>query len=314
MRMSHQIYTLFVKVIALGFLGFFVANVQAENVVRKVDMQATASTKSDTRGLLYEIKSGDNVAYLFGSIHIAKADFYPMSPKVEEAYLQADTVAVEADTSDPASAQAFMPKLMYTAPDKLEKHLTPATWANFKTLFGPGAEQMQSLKPFMITSMIAIQMGMQMGFDPLQGIDLHFINRSKKDKKYLVELESLDFQANIVGGLNDEESDALISSLIESMKKREMMQEFQHIVDSWNAADADAIAKVFVTSANKDPASKRMMKMLMDDRNEGMVAKINDMMKAGKKLFVVVGAGHLAGEKSVVDLLKKQGLDVKQIR
>jgi uncharacterized protein YbaP (TraB family) len=314
MRMFHQIYTLFVKVIALGFLGFFVANVQAGNLVRKVDMQATASTKSDTRGLLYEIKSGDNVAYLFGSIHIAKADFYPMSPKVEAAYLQADTVAVEADTSDPASAQAFMPKLMYTAPDKLEKHLTPATWANFKTLFGPGAEQMQSLKPFMITSMIAIQMGMQMGFDPLQGIDLHFINRSKKDKKSLVELESLDFQANIVGSLNDEESDALISSLIESMKKREMMQEFQHIVDSWNAADAEAIAKIFVTSANKDPASKRMMKMLMDDRNEGMVAKINDMMKAGKKLFVVVGAGHLAGEKSVVDLLKKQGLDVKQIR
>jgi uncharacterized protein YbaP (TraB family) len=311
--MFHQIYTLFVKMIALGLLGFFVANAQAENVVGKVELQATASTKSDTRGLLYEIKSGDKVAYLFGSIHIAKADFYPMSPKVEAAYQQADTVAVEADTSDPAAAQAFMPKLMYTAPDKLEKHLTPATWANFKTLFGPGAEQMQSLKPFMITSMIAIQMGMQMGFDPSHGIDVHFINRSKTDKKSLVELESLDFQANIVGGLNDEESDALISSLIESMKKREMMQEFQNIVDSWNAADADAIAKVFVASANKDPASKRIMKMLMDDRNEGMVAKINDMMKAGKKLFVVVGAGHLAGEKSV-DLLKKQGLDVKQIR
>ena len=52
----------------------------------------------------------------------------------------------------------------------------------------------------------------------------------------------------------------------------------------------------------------------MDDRNEGMVTKINDMMKAGEKLFVVVGAGHLAGEKSVVDLLKKQGLEVTQIR
>ena len=57
-----------------------------------------------------------------------------------------------------------------------------------------------------------------------------------------------------------------------------------------------------------------MMKMLMDDRNEGMVTKINSMMTSGKKLFVVVGAGHLAGEKSVVDLLKKQGLEVKQIR
>jgi uncharacterized protein YbaP (TraB family) len=45
-----------------------------------------------------------------------------------------------------------------------------------------------------------------------------------------------------------------------------------------------------------------------------MVNKINQMMKEDKKLFVVVGAGHLAGEKSVVDLLKKQGLEVQQIR
>ena len=138
--------------------------------------------------------------------------------------------------------------------------------------------------------------------------------RSKTDKKTLVELESLDFQADIIGGLNDEESDALISSLIDGMKKGEMMKEFQNIVTSWNDADTIAIAKVFEESANKNVGSKRIMKMLMDDRNEGMVAKINDMMKAGKKLFVVVGAGHLAGKKSVVDLLKKQGLEVTQIR
>ncbi|MFZ6817087.1 TraB/GumN family protein [Undibacterium sp. Ji22W] len=275
---------------------------------------SVASKESATRGLLFEIKSGDKTAYLFGSIHIAKADFYPMSPKVEKAYQFADTVAIEADTTDVAAAQAIMPKLMYVAPDKLENHLTPTTWSNFQGVFGPGSAQMQTLKPFMITSAIAVQVGMQMGFDPAQGIDMHFIQRAKTDKKSLVELESLGFQADIVSNLTDEESDSLISSLLESIKKREMAKELEGIVASWKAADTEALAKLFTDSANKDPASKRLMKMLMDDRNEGMAAKIQSMMAAGKKLMVVIGAGHLAGEKSVVDLLRKQGMTVTQIR
>jgi uncharacterized protein YbaP (TraB family) len=305
------------KFLVMSFLGLFAflsSASHAEARVPKNDTKAADATVSATRGLLFEIKSGKNVAYLFGSIHIAKADFYPMSPKVEAAYLQADTVAIEADTSDAQAMQAMMPKLSYVAPDKLENHVTAATWNNMKSVFGPAIEQMQGYKPFVVTSGLAMQVGMQMGYDPKQGIDLHFINRAKTDKKSLVELESVDFQASILGGLSDEDGDALLSSTIESLKNREFFKDLTNIETAWKAADADGIAKLFVDAANKDAASKKMMKMLMDDRNEGMVTKINSMMTSGKKLFVVVGAGHLAGEKSVVDLLKKQGLEVKQIR
>jgi uncharacterized protein YbaP (TraB family) len=305
------------KFLVMSFLGLFAflsSAAHAETRATTNDAKAVDASASPTRGLLFEIKSGKNIAYLFGSIHIAKSDFYPMSPKVEAAYLQADTVAIEADTSDAQAVQAMMPKLSYAAPDKLENHITPATWNSMKSVFGPAAEQMQGFKPFVVTSALAMQVGMQMGYDAKQGIDLHFINRAKTDKKSLVELESLDFQASVLGGLSDEEGDALLASTIDSLKKGEFFKELTTIETAWKAADADGIAKLFVDAANKDAASKKMMKMLMDDRNEGMVTKINSMMTSGKKLFVVVGAGHLAGEKSVVDLLKKQGLEVKQIR
>lgn len=307
----------FIVMSVLGLFAFLSSVAQAETAVTANATNATndvKATEAATRGLLFEIKSGKNTAYLFGSIHIAKADFYPMSPKVEAAYLQADTVAIEADTSDAQAVQAMMPKLSYAAPDKLENHITATTWNSMKSVFGPAAEQMQGFKPFVVTSALAMQVGMQMGYDPKQGIDLHFINRAKTDKKSLVELESLDFQASVLGGLSDEEGDALLSSAIDSLKNGEFLKELDGIVSSWKAADAEAIAKLFVDAASKDAASKKMMKMLMDDRNEGMVTKINSMMTSGKKLFVVVGAGHLAGEKSVVDLLRKQGLEVKQIR
>lgn len=315
MGMLYQQFNFVLKFVLTSFLTimFSTGYAQTNPVTTPAAPAATASADAKTRGLLFEIKSGNKVGYLFGSIHIAKADFYPMSPKVEQAYMQADTVAVEADTTDMAAVQAIMPKLMYTAPDKLESHLQPATWNNFKATFGPGADQMQGLKPFTVISAVMMQVGMQMGYNPQQGIDMHFITRTKSDKKNLVELESLAFQADILGGLNDEEGDALISSTLEAMKKRELFKDLEKIVTAWKAADATAIAQLFIESGNKDAASKKFMKMLLDDRNEGMVTKINTMMSEGKKLFVVVGAGHLAGEKSIVDLLKKQGLEVKQI-
>lgn len=317
MRFSQQTISKWASLLAANMLGIVLlvapaAQAQLAQVASSVEAQKSSSD-SKTRGLLFEVRSGDRIAYLFGSIHIAKADFYPMSPKVEMAYQFADTVAVEADTTNLAAAQAMMPKLMYTAPDKLENHVMPATWSQFKNIFGPASEQMQMLKPFMITSSFAVQAGMQLGFDPALGIDMHFIQRSKADKKALIELEGLNFQADIVGNLTDEESDAMIASLIEAIKKREMAKELETIVTSWKAADTGALAKIFADSANKNPGSKRLMKMLMDDRNEGMAEKIQSMMATGKKLMVVVGAGHLAGEKSVVDLLKKRGLTVTQV-
>lgn len=307
-------HTTLLKIIAIGFFSAFCSISAAETGVKSNAANTTQATEAATRGLLFEIKSGDKTAYLFGSIHIAKSDFYPMSPKVEAAYKTADTVMVEADTTDAQAVQAMLPKLMYAAPDKLQNHLTPATWSQFQSLFGPAAEQLQNLKPFLVLSAITIQVAAQIGYSPEQGIDLHFIKRSKEDKKTLLELESLTFQANIMSSLSDEEGDSLIASLVDSIKKREIVSELNNLVDAWKAADADAIAKLFIESGNKDAGSKRITKLLLDDRNEGMANKINQTMASGKKLFVVVGAGHLAGEKSVIDLLKKQGLEVKQIR
>ncbi len=295
-------------IIFVGFLSYFVPDASAHTAAIK-----PAPVVQATRGLLFEIKSQKNTAYLFGSIHMAKKDFYPMSPKVESAYTLANTVAIEADVSDQNAVMAIMPKLSYVNPDKLENHLSAKTWGEVKAMLGSSAEQLQSVKPAVLTSAVVAQMAMQMGFDPAQGIDLHYIQRAKADKKKLVELESLDFQANILGGLSDSEGESLIVSMLDSMKKGEFVGEFNRMVDAWKNADAASIAKLFTEAGSKDEGSKKMSKLLLDDRNEGMVAKINQLMSSGEKLFVVVGAGHLAGEKSIIDLLKKQGLSVKQI-
>jgi uncharacterized protein YbaP (TraB family) len=51
---------------------------------------------------------------------------------------------------------------------------------------------------------------------------------------------------------------------------------------------------------------------LVDKRNNNWIPKLVDLFSK-KSCFVAVGAGHLAGENGLINLLKKQGYTVEPI-
>jgi uncharacterized protein YbaP (TraB family) len=44
-----------------------------------------------------------------------------------------------------------------------------------------------------------------------------------------------------------------------------------------------------------------------------MVSKIEDYLRTGETHFVVVGAGHLLGEKGIINLLRQKGYQIEQL-
>lgn len=275
---------------------------------------AQAADDTPANGIMWEVKSATNTAYLFGSFHLAKASFYPLPAAVQNAYQQADTVAVEVDASDPQFSRKMMPLLSYAAPDKLENHVQKATWESMQKLLGASAAQFQSLKPAMVATGLMIGIVAQQGYDPAQGVDLHFIKRAKKDGKQLVELESLEFQARMLGGLSDEDGDAMLSMTLQSLSNGDAVRDTAQMVQAWKAGDAEALATMLEDTANKDAGSRKLMKLLLDDRNPAMAEQIVALMNAGKKVMIVVGAGHITGKNSITDLLRQRGLQVRQMK
>ena len=275
---------------------------------------AQTPTPQPANGVLWEIKSATNTAYLFGSLHIAKADFYPLPATVEAAYQQADTLAVEADATDTAAIEKALPLLTYAAPDKLEKHLSKQTWGSLTSTTGPAAEHLQTFRPVMLVMALTMQVFSQLGYDPQYGIDLHFINRAKTDRKKVVELESMEFQARILGSLSDADGDAMVAEMLRGLRGGAIQREAEALVGAWRSGDIPALTEIMRKAADKDAGSRKIMKMLMEDRNAGMAQKIKRMLETGDKAFVVVGAGHLVGANSIADLLQKQGLQVRQIK
>lgn len=265
-------------------------------------------------GLLFEIKSKLNTVYIFGSIHLAKASFYPLSTQVEQAYAQANAVVVEADVTDVVASKNALPLLSYASPDKLQNHLSPTTWQSLQDFMGPAVEQLQGFKPAVAAMGISLGVFAQNGYEPAYGIDLYFIHRAKEDKKKLLELESLAFQAGVLSGLTDEEGDSLLKQSLTSLHNGEALRDAERLIATWQAGDAVGLAALFTEAGNKDAGTKKLMKLLLDDRNVAMAQKINRLLIDGEKTFVVVGAGHLTGMNSIIDLLQKQGVQVRQLR
>lgn len=301
---SDYVFQALIFIISL-MLGLFSQTSRAQT--------STAAVK----GLLWEVRTDKNSQplYLYGSIHLGNQDFYPLAKPIETAFQQATDLVVEADITDEENNKAMIPLLSYTAPDSLEKHLKPATWQAFQSFINIGIEDTKKLKPVLLATAFTVGVATQAGFLPQYGLDQYFLERVKKgEKKKIVELEGTIFQGKLLASLNDEEGDELLSQTLAELKTGSIVQEFAELVSAWKNGDEKALAAIFNESANKDAGSKKMIQLLVNDRNVSMADKIKQMSDKNISAFVVIGAGHLVGADSIVSLLKQKGLQLKRIQ
>ncbi len=70
--------------------------------------------------------------------------------------------------------------------------------------------------------------------------------------------------------------------------------------------------EILSESVREHPRLMPVFDALFYRRNAAMAAKIEEYLKEKGRFFVVVGAGHLVGEKGIVELLKGKGFSVEQ--
>ena len=82
------------------------------------------------------------------------------------------------------------------------------------------------------------------------------------------------------------------------------------MVAEWLAGDADGLAEL-MNEGLTDPA---LADALLYKRNENWAEWINTRLERPGTVFIAVGAGHLAGQKSVQDYLTQRGLTVERVQ
>jgi uncharacterized protein YbaP (TraB family) len=119
-------------------------------------------------------------------------------------------------------------------------------------------------------------------------------------------LETVDDQLGRLAGLpNDVQVDFLISSA-ESIDEGAQM--LDALVDEWADGDVTGLGLLL---ANPDMmGSDEVYDALLKERNETWAPKIAAMLETPGTRLIAVGAGHLAGDDSVIAMLRADGFEV----
>jgi len=252
--------------------------------------------------------------YLMGSIHFADKSFYPLRKEIEQAFDQSDYLVVELDINkvDPETYNnILLEKGIYKDGKTVEDVLTKETLSQLRqrlTKLNINYDVVKNYKPgILVLTLSAIQVT-QMGFQPELGIDAYFLNKAAQQKtKKIIELETLAQQLDLFIDIPDGEL-LLKESLYSLEEAEELMAD---MVKLWKQGDEVKMNKLlFEDSLDDYPEFNKIYDSLFYDRNDKMTIKINDMLKQQGSYFVVVGTGHLIGEKGIVNLLKKNGYKV----
>ena len=266
------------------------------------------------KNFLWRVQSKRNTVYVLGSIHLLKKDIYPLSRTIEGAFEKSDFLAVEANVNDISRLDIgkLMESAFYPVSDSLEKHVSGKTFSLIKeetARAGLPMELVYNQKPwFLGLTLESIEL-MKSGYDPNYGIDKHFLSKAEGRKK-ISELESLDYQINLLAGLNDEEQELFLLYTLREL--RILVQEVDKLVDAWKSGAVEKMESTITKSLAEDRRFYTIYDKLIYKRNRNMAQKIEGYLKTNGTYFVVVGAAHLLGDKGIIQLLKDRGYSVEQ--
>ena len=272
---------------------------------------------ANDRGLLLKAHKEDKTVYLLGSIHLADTSFYPLRETIGQAYKESDALVVEADViameSDPELQRKVMLESLYPPGQQLKDNIPPKIytqlqeWLRMRRIPEANFNRMRPAIAMITLSLIEMQ---ARGLDPKAGIDRHFLDQAHKEGKTTLELESVLGQLAMLNSLENPE--LYLKQTLDQLS--EMDTFVPRMTNAWKSGDQGDIYDLVIREGMEEhPEYEQLYELLFFKRNREMANKIDELSQRYDTLFVVVGAGHLVGDKSITDLLQGLGFSVKQI-
>lgn len=271
---------------------------------------------SEDRAMLWRVDSGEATVYLFGSIHFADESFYPLRKEIVQAFDGSDYLVVEIDINAEGEMQRFQ-KLMqsegyYSDDDSLKNNLSEKTYQQLQLYLkelGVPLSLIEKQKPGIVVLTLAAVEAQQSGLEPELGIDSHFLDKAASHKKILA-LETMQEQLKVF--LDIEDADSLLQDTFDSL---EMIEgEMQALVTAWKQGDEKEMYRLLFEDLDKENAAMiALYDRLFFKRNAKMAKVIKGYLKQKGQYFVVVGAGHLIGDKGIVNLLQNADYQLKRL-
>ena len=275
---------------------------------------AAAETTVKVKPALWAVKDADTTVYLFGTVHVLKPGLSWFDGAVQKAFDTSDELVLELVLPDDQAevAKVTLPMAMDQSGKPLPQKLDPETLAAYQaTLTGLGlpANAFDAFEPWFAGVTLSVLPLTKHGYDPNQGVEKQLTAKAKAGAKPISGFETLTEQLGFFDTLPEVEQVSFLKSVVKDIDK--LGPQLDKMVLLWGKGDPDGLA---VTMNESMEATPELAKTLLFDRNARWADQIKTRMDKPGTVFVAVGAGHLAGEKSVQDYLAERGLKAQRIQ
>lgn len=267
------------------------------------------------RNVLWSVRGEHNTVYLFGSIHVLRPGDGALPRAALEAYAEADRLVMEIDLDDPAVADptALLGTMQRTALLPEGVSLRSVMGEDYAAIAGRVGESgldlavFDGFAPWFVAVMVLQLELAQRGFQPGLGIEQQLADRAVRDGKPIEGLETAEQQFAMLAGLPLREQKRFLLMTLSDADRLD--EEIEELVAAWRSGDTEALEDMLSAAYEEFP---ELYRPLTEERNRAWVERLEELLEDRDDYLVVVGALHLVGRHSVVDLLRKRGYTVTQ--
>ncbi|CAN7212326.1 TraB/GumN family protein [Variovorax sp. LjRoot290] len=266
------------------------------------------------RGLLWRIEKDGRSSWLYGTMHLGKAEWMVPGPRVLRALMQSDTLVLELDLLDPATLAVFSAPADQAASARV---LTPERQRRLDrqaaaACLPQGA--LARLRPILQVTTLSMLAARSEGLYGDYGSEAFLAGLARARGKPIVALETATDQLKMLGGDSEAEEGEQIDQALDELESGRTGALAGELAQAWARNDwARLDSYTQWCDCMRTPADRRALKRLLDDRNPGLADGIARLHARGQRVFGAVGALHMVGPTGLPALLAARGFRVTAV-
>jgi uncharacterized protein len=264
-------------------------------------------------GFLWRITRGGHSSYLYGTMHVGKAEWVMPGPETMAALRATDTLALEMDLMDPRIQAELNHEMTTLHGAALPPALEARMRRDAEALCVPW-QGLAAMPPELQLAVLDLAAGREAELDPAYAADAVLAGLGHGAHKRMVSLETPAFQMQALVMKSPAETAAYVEDNLKDLESADALALLKRLAQAWADSDYAEIENYRQwCQCERTPAERALMKRMLDERNPAMAAKIDALHRQGARVFAAVGSLHMVGQGGLPALLKKKGYTVERI-
>ena len=274
---------------------------------------------NSARPALWQVSDADTTVYLFGTIHVLPNSVGWRTPAINRVIAQADGLVLETmiDETRPEALTDDFARLGVSVGlppflERFEQKNRPVIAAAIAQS-GIPLSRYDQLETWAATLTLLGRQTSSTGFRGEDGVETILKKNFVRAGKPVDQLETNIDQLNMYDGLSEYAQRSMLTGMIGDARTRtrSVRGQLDAMLGTWVKGDVEGIARSFNAELARQP---ELRNALLTRRNARWADWIDQRMDQPGSVMVAVGAGHLAGEGSVLQVLEHQGYTVSRIQ